>query len=310
MSALRPDPPQTLNFGRRIFLQQTAAAAGGLVLAFALPGGGGSHASEQARGGQMNAWLRIGADDSITMVVDRSEMGQGVYTALPMLLAEELEVDLSRIKIVAAPVGDAYVNALNGGQVTGTSNSVQDAWEKLRKAGAQARLMLIAAGAQMWHVNPSECHAVNGKVVSAQGRTASYGQLAESAAKMPVPKDVALKSAAQFRLIGKPLARLDTPDKVDGSAEFGLDVKLPGMLYAVIALSPTLGGKVASVDSAAAAAMPGVRRVLSTASGVVVVADHFWQARKARDAVRIGWDPGPHGRRDNAAIREMLDQAA
>ena len=121
----------------------------------------------------MNAWLRIGTDDSITIVVDRSEMGQGVYTALPMLFAEELEVDLSRIKIVAAPVGDAYVNVLNGGQVTGTSNSVQDAWEKLRKAGAQARLMLIAAAAQRWHVKPSDCRADNGKVISAQGKTAT-----------------------------------------------------------------------------------------------------------------------------------------
>jgi len=171
-------------------------------------------------------------------------------------------------------------------------------------------VMLIAAAAQMWHVNPSECHAVNGKVVSAQGKTASYGQLADAAAKIPAPKDVALKDAAQFRLIGKPLPRLDTPDKVDGSAEFGLDVKLPGMLYAVIALSPTLGGKAASVDSTAASAMPGVRRVLSTASGVVVVADHFWQARKARDALQISWDPGPNGRLDNTAIRALLDKAA
>src|SRR5262249_30935219 len=150
---------------------------------------------------QLNAWLKIGADDSITILVDRSEMGQGVYTALPTLLAEELELDMSRIRIVAAPVGEAYVNALNGGQITGTSNSVPEAWEKLRKAGAQARSMLIAAAAQMWHVNPSTCRAVNGKVVSAQGRTASYGQLAEAAAKMPVPKNVALKDPAQFQLI-------------------------------------------------------------------------------------------------------------
>jgi isoquinoline 1-oxidoreductase beta subunit len=258
----------------------------------------------------LNAWLRIGADDSITVVVDRSEMGQGVYTALPTLLAEELEVDLSRIKLVAAPVGDAYVNALNGGQLTGTSNSIPDAWEKLRKAGAQARMMLIAAAAQMWHVSPSECHAANGQVVSSRGNTASYGQLAARAAKLPVPKDVTLKDAAQFRLIGKSLPRLDTPDKVDGSAEFGLDVKLPGMLYAVIALSPVLGGKAASVDSTAAQAMPGVRKVLTTASGVVLVADHFWQARKARDVLRISWDPGPNAGLDNAAIWSLIDKAA
>jgi isoquinoline 1-oxidoreductase beta subunit len=309
MSAL-PEPPEGLNFGRRVFLQQTAAVGGGLVLALALPGREGSHASEPARGGQMNAWLRIGADDSITIVVDRSEMGQGVYTALPMLVAEELEVDLSRIKVVAAPVGDPYVNVLNGGQVTGTSNSVQDAWEKLRKAGAQARLMLIAAAAQRWHVKPSDCQAHDGKVTSAQGEAASYGQLAEAAAKLPVPKDVPLKDASRFRLIGKPLPRLDTADKVDGSAEFGLDVQLPGMLYAVVALSPTLGGKVISVEASAAQAMPGVRRVLTTSSGVVVVADHFWQARKARDVLRIDWDQGPNIGLDNAKIWSVIDKAA
>ncbi len=296
---------------RRRFLRRAAGAGGGLVLALALPPGiGGSRAPAAAARGQLNAWLRIGADDSITILVDRSEMGQGVYTALPMLLAEELEVDLSRITVVAAPAGDAYVNALNGGQITGTSNSVPEAWEKLRKAGAQARSMLIAAAAQTWHVDPSTCRAVNGRIVSALGRTASYGQLADTAGRMPVPKDVVLKDAAQFRLIGKPLPRLDTPSKVDGSAQFGLDVQLPGMLYALIALSPTLGGTAASIDSAAAQGLPGVRRILPTASGVVVVAEHFWQARKAKDALRIQWDPGPNAELDNQSIWSLLDRAA
>jgi isoquinoline 1-oxidoreductase beta subunit len=260
-------------------------------------------------GSQLNAWLRIGTDDSVTILVDRSEMGQGVYTALPALIAEELEVDLSRIKIAAAPVGPDYVNALNGGQITGTSNSIPDAWDKLRKAGAQARSMLVAAAAQRWRISPAACQAVGGKVV-AQGRTASYGQLAAAAAKLPVPKEVALKAAKDFRLIGKSLPRLDTPDKVDGSAEFGLDVQLPGMLYAVIALSPTLGGSAASVDARAALALPGVRRVLPSASGVLVVAEHFWQAKKGRDALRITWDPGPNVNLDNAAIWSLLEKAA
>jgi isoquinoline 1-oxidoreductase beta subunit len=321
VSAPSGHPPREVDFGRRVFLQRTALAGGGLVLAVALsstsagpnskaPRSGAARSAGDAHGGQLNAWLRIGTDDSITIVVDRSEMGQGVYTALPMLLAEELEVDLSRIKIVAAPVGEAYVNALNGGQVTGTSNSVVDAWEKLRKAGAQARMMLIAAAAQKWRIEPSACHAANGAVISSQGKTATYGHLAEAAAKMPVPKDVQLKAPAQFRVIGKPLPRLDTPDKVDGSAEFGLDVRLPGMLYAVIALSPTLGGKVGSVDSTAALATPGVRKVVPTATGVVVVADHFWQARKARDALRIKWDAGTNGGLDNTAIWSTLNKAA
>jgi isoquinoline 1-oxidoreductase beta subunit len=283
---------------------------GGLVLATALPAFRSGPRAAQVSSSQLNAWLRIGTDDSISILVDRSEMGQGVYTALPALIAEELEVDLSRVRIAAAPVGDAYVNALNGGQVTGTSNSVTEAWEKLRKAGAQARMMLIAAAAQRWRIDPSVCRADNGKVIGTQGRTASYGQLADAAARLPVPKDVALKDAKDFRLIGKSLPRLDTAGKVDGSAEFGLDVQLPGMLYAAIAMSPTVGGKATSVDSTAALALPGVRRVLHTASGVVVVAEHFWQAKKARDALRIDWEAGPNSALDNAAMWSLLNKAA
>lgn len=258
----------------------------------------------------LNAWLRIGSDDSITVLVDRSEMGQGVYTALPMLLAEELDVDLERIQVIAAPVGAAYVNVGNGGQITGTSNSVQDAWEKLRTAGAQARTMLIGAAARNWRVDPSECRAANGRVTDTHGSSLSYGELAHAAASQPLPKDVKLKSAANFRLIGKPHARLDTPAKVDGSAEFGLDVRLPGMVYAVIALPPTLGGTLRAVDSAAAESMPGVRRVLTTSSGIVVIAEHFWQALKARDALKVTWDPGANARLDNAAFRASLDRTS
>jgi isoquinoline 1-oxidoreductase beta subunit len=170
--------------------------------------------------------------------------------------------------------------------------------------------MLIQAAAQLWRVSPSECRAVDGKVVSARGESASYGQLAQAASKVPVPQDPPLKAASQFRLIGKPLARLDTPSKVDGSAQFGIDVRLPGMLYAVIALSPTLGGKAKSFDSAATMALPGVRQVLLTASGVVVVAEHFWQARKGRDALRVQWDPGPNVDLHNGKIRSLLEAAA
>jgi len=302
--------PSGGELSRRDFLWRSAQLGSGLVLAMTLPAlGAGPRGS--TRVSELNAWLRIGVDDSITVLVDRSEMGQGVYTALPTLLAEELEVDLSRIRIIPAPVGEPYVNALNGGQVTGTSNSVQDAWEKLRTAGAQARLMLIAAAARVWHLDPSECRAQGGKVIDrTRGRQLGYGQLAEAAARLPVPKDVKLKPAAEFRLIGKPLPRLDSPGKVDGSAEFGLDVQLPGMLYAAIAQSPTLGGKAEGVDSTAALAMPGVRRVLSSASGVVVVADHFWQALKARDTLKIRWSPGANAALDNARVRAMLARAA
>src|SRR5690349_4433882 len=197
-----------IDASRRRLLQRSAYFSGGLVLSLALPGLRSASRAAPLSSSALNAWVRIGTDDAITILVDRSEMGQGVYTALPMLLAEELEVDPARIKVVAAPVGEAYVNALNGGQITGTSNSIPEAWEKLRKAGAQARSMLITAAAQRWHVDPSSCRASDGRITSASGKFARYGELAEAAAKVPVPKEVPLKSAAQFRLIGKPLVRL------------------------------------------------------------------------------------------------------
>jgi isoquinoline 1-oxidoreductase beta subunit len=305
---------------RREFLSATAAVGGGLILALTLPGTGGKFSAAAASlaasgdgksGAQLNAWLKISRDNSITIIVDRSEMGQGVYTALPMLLAEELDIDLDLIRIEAAPVGDAYINPGNGGQVTGTSNSVQDAWDKLRMAGATARTMLIFAAAQRWRVDPSQCHARSGTVVNAQGKVLSYGELADSAARLTLPKDVKLKSKGDFKIIGKPRSRIDTPGKVDGSAEFGLDVKLPGMLHAALVQCPVLGGKLKSLDSGAAEKMPGVRKVLICAGGgVIVVADHFWQALKARKALAITWDPGDNVRLDDAAIRTLLMNTA
>ena len=170
---------------RRSFLRKTAAGAGGLLIGFYLPSR--SRLKADTAEAKLNAFVHVSADDYVTLFIHKAEMGQGTVTSLSMLLAEELEIELSRVKVVAAPVGDPYVNVLNGGQVTGTSNSVQDAWEKLRKAGAQARMMLIAAAAQRWHVKPSDCQAHDGRVNSAQGKTASYGELAEAASKLPVP---------------------------------------------------------------------------------------------------------------------------
>jgi len=301
---------------RRDFLSATATAGGGLILALALPRPGGRSSSAaaagtaRAAGGQLNAWLKIAGDNSITIIVDRSEMGQGVYTALPMLLAEELNINFDAIRIEAAPVGDAYISPGNGGQITGTSNSVQESWDKLRMAGATARTMLVAAAAKRWRVDPAQCRAENGSISNAQGKVLTYGQLADSAAQLPVPKDVKLKPKSAFQIIGKPRARIDTPGKVDGSAEFGLDVKLPGMLYAALVQSPVLGGKATALDSAAAEKMPGVRKVLRSGSGVVVVADHFWQALKARRALNITWDPGANVQLDNAAIHALLKKTA
>jgi isoquinoline 1-oxidoreductase subunit beta len=311
------------DLSRRDFLSATVTAGGGLVLAMTLPGRGagagatgagapGAASSTAARRStaQLNAWLKIARDDSITIIVDRSEMGQGVYTALPMLLAEELEIDLNKIRIEAAPVGDAYISPGNGGQVTGTSNSVQESWDKLRTAGATARTMLISAAAQKWRADPASCRAKNGSVISPQGKMLSYGELADAAAKLPVPKDVKLKPKSAFQIVGKSRVRIDSPGKIDGSAEFGLDVKLRGMLYATLAQSPVLGGKLKALDATAAEKMPGVRKVMVTTSGVVVVADHFWQALKARKALDLTWDPGPNARLDNAAIGVMLKNTA
>jgi isoquinoline 1-oxidoreductase beta subunit len=304
---------QAAALSRRDFLNATGAVGGGLILALSLPGRAGNSNSAAAAaqsGAQLNAWLKIARDNSITVIVDRSEMGQGVYTALPMLLAEELGIDVGAIRVEAAPVGDAYISPGNGGQITGTSNSVQESWDKLRMAGATARIMLISAAAQRWRVDAASCHAENGRVVNAQGKALSYGELADAAAKQPIPKNVKLKSKNNFQIIGRSRARIDTPGKVDGSAQFGLDIQLPGMLYAVLAQSPVLGGKLEALDSSAAEKMPGVRKVLVTSSGVVVVADHFWQALKARQALNMTWDPGANARLDNAAIRAMLQKTA
>ena len=284
----------------------SALSVGGLVIAMNLPLPARAATRSGRAPAQLNAWLRIAPDDTITILVDRSEMGQGVYTALPTLIAEELEIELDRVAIVAAPVGDAYFNAANVGQVTGTSNSVQDAWVKLRTAGAQARTMLVAAAAARWGVAPSECRARHGVITNAAGDRLTYGAVAADAARQPVPARVALKPASRFELIGRGLPRTDTPAKVDGSAQFGIDVRLPGMLYGAFAQSPVLGGWPDSVDSAAAEKMPGVRLVLALDSGVLVVADHFWQALAARRALRVRWNPGPNATLDDAAIRESL----
>ncbi|MBS0395592.1 MAG: xanthine dehydrogenase family protein molybdopterin-binding subunit [Proteobacteria bacterium] len=295
---------------RREFLKATALAGGGLVIGISLAGcGKPADLARSAAGGQPVAWLKIGGDNSITVLVDKSEMGQGVYTALPMLIAEELDVPLSAVKVVAAPAGAAYVNVFLGTQITGGSTSVREAWQKLRTAGAQARAMLLGAAADEWKVDAATLKVDAGVVQGPNGQKRSFGELAEAAAKRPLPKDAKPKDPAQFRLVGTPQPRVDTPSKVDGTAEFGIDVKLPGMKYAALAQSPVLGGKVKSVDSAAAEKMPGVVKVVTTSGGVAVVAEHYWQARQARDALKVEWDPGANARLDTAAIRAGLKAA-
>jgi isoquinoline 1-oxidoreductase beta subunit len=296
--------------GRRDFLKVSALAGGGLVIAFVLPACGKRKAVGTAAGGMPNAWLRISGDNTITVLVDRSEMGQGVYTALPMLIAEELEVPLEAIRVEAAPPGPAYANQLIGVQITGGSTSVREAWEKLRQAGATARVMLVQAAATAWSVDAAECRVEGGRVLNTDGDALTYGEVAEAASKLPVPKDVPLKAPDAFKLVGTRARRTDTPGKVDGSAQFGIDVRLPGMLYGALAQCPVLGGSVQSVETAAAEAMPGVRKVVTTSSGVMVVADHYWQARQGRDALKVTWNEGENARLDSKRIAATLEGAA
>jgi len=302
---------------RRHFLKNTMLLSGGLTIALHLPGcskpeqATTTGAAAQTGTGFVaaNAWLHIGYDNTVTFLCDRSEMGQGVYTALPMLIAEELGVDPTTIKIEFAPPGAEYVNSLLGVQATGGSTSVRDAWTKLRMAGAEARERLLIAGAKALKVQPALCRIVNNGVATG-GTVALFGQLADSAAALPKPQNIKLKSARDFKYIGTGMRRLDTAAKVDGSAQFGIDVRLPGMVYAALAQPPVLGGSVKSFKADKANGMPGVRAVLQTASGVVVVADGWWQAKQARDALEIQWDAGSNAKLNNAAVYAGLKTAS
>jgi isoquinoline 1-oxidoreductase beta subunit len=294
------------NPSRRSFLKSSAAVGGGLVIGVQLPQ---AFAKAAVTTSMPQAWIRIGSDNSITILCDRSEMGQGVVMALPTLVAEELEVDLNRIKVDFAPPGEVYINAMLGGQITGGSTSVRDGWDKLRVAGAKARVMLTEAAAQKWGVDASKCTAKNGVVTGPGGKKATYGQLADAASKLTPPKEVKLKDPSEFRYVGKPLKRLDSPSKINGTCEFGIDVKLPGMKYAALAQCPVLGGKVASVDDASAKSMPGVKHIVKISDGVAVVADSWWQAKQARDALKITWDEGPNKSLTTEAVFKGLADA-
>ncbi|KVO50024.1 xanthine dehydrogenase family protein molybdopterin-binding subunit [Burkholderia stagnalis] len=281
-----------------------AAAGGGLLLGFSVPAAGGDarrsviggDADETPRAGVFapNAFVQIDRNGQVTLVMPKVEMGQGVYTSLPMLIAEELEVPLSNVTLDHAPPNEKlFADPLLGGQLTGGSTSIRYAWEPMRRAGATARTLLVGAAAKQWNVDPAACRAENGEVLHPpSGRRASYGQLADAAAKLPVPKDVALKKPADFKLVGKPVKRLDSPEKVDGTAQFGLDVRLPGMLYAVIVNSPVFGGTIASIDDTAAKRVGGVRQVVRADNAVAVVGDHTWAAKRGASALVVKWNEG------------------
>jgi isoquinoline 1-oxidoreductase beta subunit len=280
---------------RRDLLKLGAAAGGGLVLGFSLGGAQVAAAPATPTDEQTppepieftpNAWLTIGSDDRITLRVGSSEMGQGTLTGIAMLIADELDADWSRVTAEHAPVDTAYTNPILRRQATGGSTAIRGFWSIVRKAGAAGRELMLQAAALQWGVSAGECRAHDGEVVhEASGRRRRYGALADAAAALPVPDEVFLKDPDEFILIGRSVPRLDTPAKVDGTAVYGIDVRLPGLLTATVARSPVLGGRVKRFDASQALAVPGVKRVAQVSAGVAVIAEHFWAAKQGRDAL-------------------------
>ncbi|HVS40558.1 MAG TPA: xanthine dehydrogenase family protein molybdopterin-binding subunit [Gemmataceae bacterium] len=304
---------EVVNLSRRGFLKTSLAASGGLLLGVHIPALGRSAEPAGPAPAEFapNAYLRVAADDAVTVFAGHSEMGQGVYTSLALLVAEELEADWTTVRVEAAPVDPAFNHSVYGAQMTGGSSSTWSEWDRLRKAGAAARMMLIAAAAETWNVEPSACRAENGQVVHADTkRSLSYGKLVEKASHLKPPKEVTLKDPKDFKLIGKGVKRLDTPDKTNGKAVFGLDVTVPGMLVAVVARPPVFGGKVKSFNADKAKAVPGVRHVVEIERGVAVVADGFWPAKLGREALEIAWDEGPLATLDSRAQGEHYAELA
>ncbi len=303
---------------RRQFVVVLAAAGGGLLLGCrAGDRTGAKRAAAAAAEPDLpafapNAFVRIGTDGRVTLIMPQVEMGQGMYTSLPMLIAEELEVPLDQVHVEHAPPSDKlYANPIFGFQATGGSTSIMGFYEPLRKAGATARTMLVAAAAQSWGVEPASCRAEKGSVHHpATGRTLSYGALAEAAAKLPVPAEVKLKDPKGFVLIGTPAKRLDSPEKVNGTAQYSIDVRLPGLKIATLAESPVVGGKVASVDDSKAKTIPGVRQIVRLDDLVAVVGDHMWAAKQGLAALAIRWDDGPNGKVSTEDVVQELDAAS
>ncbi len=304
-----------LPLDRRGFLKVGAAIGGGLVVNLALPLVLKSTWAAAAAGSSNfapNAFIRIDRTGVVTLVMPMVEMGQGVYTALPMLVAEELEVDLDQVRLEHAPPNDAlYANAILHVQTTGLSSSVRAFWTPLRQAGATARTLLVSAAAKRWGVDPTKCQARRGVVYdAAAARRLRYGELVDAACALPVPApdSVLLKQPKDFTLIGTPAKRLDSPDKVNGKAQFGIDVKVPGMKFAAIAISPAFGGKLRSVNEAAALAVRGVHQVVRIDNAVAVVADHTWVAKKGLKAAEVRWDDGPNATVGSGDMLRQLEE--
>src|SRR5471032_1029696 len=301
-------------FSRRSLL--TGGLAGGFLLAFHLPVRAVNEPSQPPDDttGKFapNAFIRIDTEGNTTLVMPQVEMGQGVYTSIPMILAEELDADFARVTLLHAPPNDKlYGNPTFGLQVTGNSNSIRAFWKPLRNAGAGARAMLVQAAAEQWQVEPASCSTANGEVTHKEsGRKLSYGALALAASSQTPPKDVPLKDPKDFALIGKPLKRLDTPDKVNGKAVYGIDAMLPGMKFATLASCPVFGGKVGKVDDSAARKIPGVQKIVVLDDLVAVVGDHMWAAKKGLEALDITWSEGANASVSSKQVWEHLRAAS
>ncbi|MET0655832.1 MAG: xanthine dehydrogenase family protein molybdopterin-binding subunit [Pseudoxanthomonas sp.] len=304
------------NNSRRRFLKAGAVVGGGLVIGFLIPGAKRLAFAQPAAAAAVasfapNAFLRIGADDSVTVLLAHSEMGQGVWTTLPMLIAEELDADWTRIKVEHAPAALEYFSPVFHMQGTGGSTSTWSEFDRYRQAGAAARAMLVQAASAHFKVPATEIRTENGEAIAGTQRV-RYGALADAAGKLstPDPATIALKDPKDWKIIGKATKRLDSPEKITGRAQFGMDVQFEGLLTAVVAHPPVFGATVASFDDAAAKAVPGVRQVLKVPTGVAVVADHYWAAKLGRDALKIEWDLGPNAALDSAALRSQFETLA
>jgi len=297
---------------RREFLQTSLTIGGALVVGFHFPRVGAAAATQKQALFAPNAFIRIDPKGAVTFIIPQAEMGQGVYTSIGMILAEELDVAWERVQVEAAPPSDKlYGNPTFGLQVTGNSNSIRAFWMPLRKAGAGARAMLVEAAARRWNVDKDACRAENGQVIHAtSSHKLAYGDLVSEASRLVPPKDPPLKTPGDFRTIGKALRRLDTPDKVNGRAVYGIDAMPPGLKFATSAACPVFGGKVAHVDDLKAKKIPGVRQVLVLDNFVAVVGDHMWAAKQGLAALAITWDEGPNAGVSSAAVWEQIRAAS
>ncbi len=299
-----------VNISRRTFIKASALAIGGLVIAFSTPNAKrflmpgipvANAADDNSKLPAPNAFLHIGTDNTITVMLAHSEMGQGIWTTLPMLIAEELDADWSKIKVVHAPAAPAYIHTAYGIQITGGSSTTWSEFDRYRQAGALTRALLVSAAAQKLGVPADSITTENGFAISGKQRV-SYGDLAEAAAKLETPKSVTLKAPKDWKIIGKSTKRLDSPEKINGSAKFGQDVHFDGLMTAMVARSSVFGGSVKSFDSSAAKKIKGVQQVVQVPTGVAVIADNYWSAKQGRDALNVEWDLGPNASLDSKVL--------